>query len=347
MGDNGYLHWMAAQTDTKWCNDSAIESEIKKALNSGAVGCTSNPPLTYQALTQTPELFADQVQALPQDLDGDGRVVELMGIVVRHIAQLVRPVYDETQGAHGYIRTQVQPSLSGDAEAMLAMGKTLASWGDNVMVKIPGTEAGIWVLEELAALGIPTNPTVCVSVSQIIAAAEAYERGVQRAQQAGLQPGPSTAAFVMGRLQDFLTVLNDERNAGLSKYDLDCAALAATKRCYAVFQERGYRQQLMPAAFRSPHQVAGLSGADVVMTIHPDYQAAVLAAEAAGDILREQAVDQPVDELAVSRVYKALPEFVQAYEPDGLALQEFDAFGATIMTLEGFDVTGWQKLRTL
>ncbi len=347
MGDNGYLHWMATQTDTKWCNDSAIEGDIKHALASGAIGCTSNPPLTYQALTETPELFQDQVDALPKALTGDDRVVELMGIVVRHIAKLVRPVFEETKGAHGYIRTQVQPNLSGDAEAMLAMGKTLASWGDNVMVKIPGTAAGISVLEELAALGIPTTPTVCVSVAQIIAAAEANERGVKRAQAAGLQPAPSTAAFVMGRLQDFLTVLNEERQAGLSKYDLDCATLAATKRCSAIFEERGYRQQLMPAAFRSPHQVAGLSGADVVMTIHPGYQAAVLEAEAAGDILREPAINKPVDELAVSRVYRALPEFVQAYEPDGLRLQEFDAFGATMMTLEGFDVTGWQKLRTL
>lgn len=347
MGDNGYLHWMASQTETKWCNDSAIQSDIENALAGGAVGCTSNPPLTYQALTETPELFRDEVEALPKELTGDDRVVELMGIVVRHIAGLVRPVYEETRGAHGYIRTQVQPGLSGDADAMLAMGKTLASWGENVMVKIPGTKAGISVLEELAALGIPTNPTVCVSVAQMIAAAEAYERGAKRAREAGLQPAPSTAAFVMGRLQDFLAVLNDERNSGLAKYDLDCATLAATKRCFSVFQERGYRQQLMPAAFRSPHQVAGLSGADVVMTIHPGYQAAVLEAEAAGEIVREPAFDKPVDALAVRRVYEALPEFAQAYEPDGLTIQEFDAFGATTMTLEGFDVTGWQKLRTL
>ena len=79
---------------------------------------------------------------------------------------------------------------------MLAMGKTIASFGKNVMVKIPGTKAGVWVLEELAALGIPTNPTVCVSLPQVIATAEAYARGCERAVKAGLKPAESTTALV-------------------------------------------------------------------------------------------------------------------------------------------------------
>ena len=345
MKEHAYLKWMTDHTETRWCNDSAMPEEIEAALGSGAIGCTSNPPLTYQVLTAAPELFAGQLSQISGDLNEDQKVVELIGIVVRRIADRLGDIFKQSGNAYGYIRAQVQPRLSGDADAMLTMGKVFASWAPNVKVKIPGTSAGIGVLEELAALGIPTNPTVCVSVSQMIAAADAHERGIKRAEKAGLKPAHSTSAFVMGRLQDYLSALNDDRKTGLSVNDLEWAVLAATKRCYTIFQERGYRQIIMPAAFRCAMHVSELAGSRTVMTIHPSIQDKIIAAEKAGEIHRESAIDHPVDQEAVSRVLRALPEFRAALEPDGLAREDFDAFGATAMTLNNFDVTGWQKLR--
>ncbi len=344
---NPYLKWMAENTDTQWCNDSAIIGEIGAALESGAVGCTTNPPLSYLTLTEAPEIFREELSRIPAEAKGDDRVVELIGVVVRHISRLLYGMFEKSEGRCGYVRAQVRPKLSADADAMLKMGKTFASWGKNIMVKIPGTAAGVWVLEELAAMGIPTTPTVCVTVSQIVAAAEAYERGVKRAVEKGIRPAPSTAAIVMGRLQDYLTVLNKERSAGLSTYDLECAALAVAKRCYRIFIERGYRQVLMPAAFRCARQVEQMVGSKVVMTIHPKIQEEIIKAEAEGTIRREIAIENPVDPKALERVIKALPEFTLAYEPDAIAIRDFDAYGGTIMTLDGFESTGWQKLLTL
>jgi transaldolase len=180
----------------------------------------------------------------------------------------------------------------------------------------------------------------------MIAAAEAHERGLKRAQAAGLPAPHSTSAFVLGRLQDYLTVLNKERNLGLATYDLECAVLAAAKRCYRLFEERGYRQQVMPAAFRCAMQVTELAGSKTVMTIHPSIQDKVIEADQQGELKREQAIDNPVDSDAVERVSRALPEFRMAYEPDGIDAKDFDAFGATMMTLSGFNETGWQKLKT-
>jgi transaldolase len=347
MNTNAYLKWMAENTDTQWCNDSALMEDIETALNSGAVGCTSNPPLSYQALTETPEVFSEEVAKIPADLTGDDRVVELIGVVVRHISKKLYDMFEKSEGRSGYIRAQVMPRDAANVDAMLKMGKTFASWGKNIMVKIPGTAAGVEVLEELAALGIPTTPTVCVTVSQIIAVAEAYERGAKRAIEAGIEPAPSTAAIVMGRLQDYLAALNKERNAGISTYDLECAALAVAKRSYQVCVERGYKTVLMPAAFRCARHVEQMVGSKVVMTIHPKIQDAVMKAEDEGTISREILIDNPVDPEALQRVSKAFPEFTLAYEPEALDVKDFEAYGATAMTLEGFDVTGWQKLLTL
>lgn len=347
MIKHGYLNWMAKNTETQWCNDSALMSDIDAALESGAIGCTSNPPLTYQALTTEPALYGDALAKIPAAATGDDRVVELLGVVVRKIAQKLKTLHEISGGQYGYIRSQVQPAIAGDGAAMLRMGLTISTWGDNVMVKIPGSTAGIHVLEELAAAGIPTNPTVCVTVSQILAAAEANERGIKRAIAAGKTPAPSTAAIVMGRLQDYLSSLNQERGTGLSTTDLENAALAVGKRCYAIMRERGYRQLLMPAAFRAARQVSGMVGAKAHMTIHPKIQEEVIQAEKDGLIERRIAINDPVDEDSIARVSKALPEFVLAYEPEGLKPEAFDAYGGTVMTLDGFDKTGWQKLYTL
>ena len=347
MVKHEYLNWMAKNTPTQWCNDSALTADLEAALDSGAIGCTSNPPLTYEALTVQPELYRDAVATIPATATGDDRVVELLGVVVRSISRKLRVLYDMSGKKVGYIRSQVQPKISANGAAMYRMGKTISTWGDNVMVKIPGTASGIQVLEELAADGIPTTPTVCVSISQILAAAEANERGIKRAIAAGKAPAPSTAALVMGRLQDYLAALNQERQAGLATSDLETAALAVTKRCYSIMKERGYSQLLMPAAFRAPRQVSELVGATVHMTIHPKVQAEIIRADAEGRIQRRIAIDDPVDTDAIERVSRALPEFKLAFDPEGLKPEQFDTYGATVMTLDGFDKTGWQKLYTL
>lgn len=264
-----YLSWMAKNTPTQWCNDSALMKDLDAALASGAIGCTSNPPLTYEALTVETNLYADRVAAIAPNAQGDDRVVELLGVVVRNIASRLRGIHEASGKKVGYVRSQVQPKKSGNGAAMLRQGLKIASWGENVMVKVPGTFAGIQTLEELVADGIPTTATVCVSVSQVLAAAEAYERGAARARAAGRALAASTAALVMGRLQDYLTSINQQRSAGASAADLEIAALAVTKRCYAIMKQRGYAQTLMPAAFRAAHQVAGLVGAVAHMTIYP------------------------------------------------------------------------------
>ncbi|MDR0561719.1 MAG: hypothetical protein LBG73_03430 [Spirochaetaceae bacterium] len=347
MRDHGYLKWMAENTDTRWCNDSALRNDYTQAIACGAAGCTTNPPLTFEALTTDTDRFQAQVEAVRSRFSGREKVVEYFRILVSDIAESFLPLYEQSSGAYGYVRSQVEPRLAGDAQGMLAMGKTIAGFAKNVMVKIPGTKAGIQVLEELAALGIPTTPTVCVSVSQLIAAAQAYERGCARAKKAGIPIPASTAAFVMGRLQDYLVSRNAERGNPVSLEDLETAVLGAAKRAYQAFKQAGYAQIIMPAAFRCARQVTELAGGVFEMTIHPKIQDMIIAADKNGNIPREKRIDAALDGGAVDRVLKFFPEFRRAYEPDGMTVDEFDSFGGVTMTLDGFDKTGWRKLLAL
>lgn len=345
--NGSYLSWMAAHTATNWCNDSALTSTIVNALAQGAVGVTTNGPLTYEALTVG---SADQ-DLDPDDIDpaleGDARVVELLGRVVRPIARRLEPIYEQSQARQGYVRSQVQPSASADRDKQLEQGLAISRFGKNVMVKIPGTASGMWVLEELAAQGIPTTATVCVSAPQILAAADAYERGVERAKAAGITPAPSTSAFVMGRLQDYLATLNDQQSLGLATEDLEEAVLAVAKRTVHALADRPGAPVLMPAAFRVARQVAGLSGSATTMTIHPKIQRQLADWDEQVSLPRVEGIGDPIDQARIDRVAEAIPDFVRAYELDGLAVEEFDGFGGTVMTLDGFQATGWDLLRTL
>lgn len=341
-----YLKWMSENTSSRYCNDSALTSTVVHALDNGAVGVTTNAPLSFEALTTDQPQDLDPATLIDPGLEGDDRVTAMLGRVVRPIARRLEAMYESTNGQAGYVRSQVQPGASGDYDKQLRQGLTIAGFGRNVMVKVPGTESGIRVLEELAARGIPTTATVCVSASQILAAADAYERGVKRALEAGIAPARSTSAFVMGRLQDYLTRLNDTQNKGLTTEDLEEAVVAVARKLAAALAKRPNAPILMPAAFRHPRQVTLLAGAKVEMTIHPKIQSALEKWDAEEGIAREEGIDRPLDQARIDRVRDAFPDFVKAFEFDAMTPDQFDGFGATIMTLDGFD-QAWLKLREL
>lgn len=341
-----YLSWMAAETATRWNNDSAIELQAESAMAQGAIGVTTNPPLSFEALTTDTSLYGEQLAGIDKNLPDDEYAFQAMCLVSAHFSKKFMDLHQAGGGLYGCVRAQVAPNLRGNAKGMLDYGKRLAMLGSNIMVKIPGSTAGIQVLEELAAQGIPTNPTVIVTVPQAIAAAEAFERGRERAVKAGLAEPWSSCAVVMGRLQDYFSALNGERGLGLSTEDLEWAVLALVKRVYRIFKERGYRSWVMPAAFRAPLQVEQLAGGDLCETIHPKIQEALEEADRAGTVRRGVFIDAPVDEDAVKRVSDKIPEFSPAYEPQGLRVEQFDGYGAVGMTLDGFD-QGWRKLVAL
>ncbi len=215
------------------------------------------------------------------------------------------------------------------------------------MIKVPGTAAGVWVLEELAALGIPTNPTVLTTLPQVVTCAQAYERGAARAKKAGIKPAWSTAALVIGRLYDHLIDQNRDSGAGFSPEDLQWATLELMKRAYQIFETNNFKTVIMGAAFRSAFQVEQLAGGKFCSTIHPKIQQMVEDADAAGTLRREICIGKPVDPKIIAKVSNAFPDYARALDPGGIKESEFDSFPAVVKTLDNFHINGWQKLKTL
>ena len=342
MAHESYLKWLVNNTGTTWWNDSGAPDELTFALEHGATGVTTNPVLSNRALCAHRDYWAAELkEALQKDLPSEQQAEALTRIVVTHAAAQYKPAYDKTNQREGYVCSQVNPALAGDRDAMLAMAKRFHAFAPNIAVKLPVTAAGLDVLEACTAEGITVTATVSFCVPQVLQIAESYRRGISRAKAHGVEPGKCFAVIMIGRLDDYLRDVAKDTKADISEADIQQAGLAATKRAYAIYQERGYEAVLLIAALRGTYHMTELVGANLIMSIHPAYQEMFLSRE----MPREERIGRELSADVIQRLMK-LPEFVRSYEPDGMAPEEFITYGATQRTLAQFSETGWKQLES-
>ena len=334
-----YLQWLVKDTLTTWWHDSGDPDEFAFGLANGATGVTTNPVLTAQAIYGRPDYWKDKLAEFSADLATDDKVAVLMRAVALPLAVQMQPVFEDSSGDEGYVCAQVNPSEAADRDVMLGLARQFHKWAPNIAVKLPVTAAGLDVLEQCVAEGITITATVSFTVPQVLAIAERHKKGAERARQAGIEPGRCFAVIMIGRIDDYLREVARDRNANISEQDIRCAGIAISKRAYKIFQERRYEAVLLVAALRGTHHMTELAGAELIMSIHPKYQAMLCKP----GVPRSLGIDNPVDEESIERL-KELPDFVKAYEPDGMAPEDFITFGVTQKTLSQFDHVGWAKL---
>ena len=114
-----------------------------------------------------------------------------------------------------------------------------------------------------------------------------------------------------------------------------------TKRAYSVYRERGYEAVLLVAALRGEYHLTELAGAELVMSIHPSWQEPFVTR----DFPREPRIECPVPSAVIDRLSR-MPEFVKAYEPDGMSPADFVTYGPTQRTLTQFCETGWKPMES-
>lgn len=336
-----YLEWINQCTPTRWWHDSGNPDEIELAIRRGATGVTTNPVLTFRSFQSQPEFWNPKVVALGDDFEPEARAEPLLKLVATYAAEKVRPVYERTNGADGYALGQLNPTRAGDAEGMLAQARRVHSWAENIAVKLPATAAGIEVIEHLAEEGIPICATINVSVSQAIAVAEAYARGKQKALAAGVKPPLCIVVQQVGRLDDYLRDVAQDMKLGLDESVITMAGLAVAKRTYQIFEQRGYDAVIMPAGLRGAYHLTEMAGGKLLYTINTRVQDMILAA----DPPQEERISNPVPQDILDQLRK-IPEFVRAYEPDGMKPSEFITYGVAQKLLSQFNETGWAPLET-
>jgi transaldolase len=331
------LHEMTQSTPTCLWNDSASTQELAYSIEHGAVGATCNPVIVLGVLKKEISEWKPRIQALIQELP-TATEDEIAWQLVREIsvkaASLLHPIFEQQRGKNGRLSIQTDPRLFRDSQAIVKQAIEFDALAPNMIVKIPATRAGIAAIEEATHRGISVNATVCFTLPQCIAVAEAVERGLKRREREGKDisaMGP-VCTIMVGRLDDWLKVLLEKNNLSIDPGYLEWAGVAVFKKTYQLYRERGYRLRLLSAAFRNHMHWSELVGGDVV--ISPPYSWQVRFN--ASDIEVRPRMNNPVSIGVVETLLKNFPDFGRAYNENGLTLDEFDSFGPSRRTLRQF-----------
>lgn len=331
------LHEMTQTTSTCLWNDSADPDELRWSIDQGGVGATCNPVIAHTVIKARSAEWRPRIEAFIRERPAateDEIAWAAVEALSTDAAALLRPAFEAHHGRNGRLSIQTDPRLYRNAGAILEQARRFDALAPNMIVKIPATRAGIDAIEAATAEGISINATVSFTVPQCLAVAEAVERGLQRRVAAGhdvSHMGP-VCTIMLGRLDDWLKVVMEKAAITTDPGHLEWAGVAVFKKAYALFRERGYRVRLLSAAFRNHMHWSELIGGDVVISPPCAWQKRF----AASDITVRPRIDTPVDRRIVEDLYQRFADFRRAYDPDGLAIEEFDQFGPTRRTLRQF-----------
>jgi len=339
---SSYLDWVVSNTPTQWWHDSADPAELETGLRRGAIGVTTNPVLVNAAVKKNRGRWRAEIdRVLARRLAPEQQAEALVEIAVTNAAAALLPAFEAGDGRSGFVCAQLNPVRACDRVCMEPLARRFHAWGPNIAVKLPATAAGLDVLEACVALGISVAATVSFTVPQVVAVAERHRAGSRRAVENGIVPGKCFAVIMIGRLDDYLREIAHDSHPSVTESDICQAGLAVTKRAYALYRERHYDAVLLVAALRGAYHLTELAGADLLMSIHPTYQEILVSQEFA----REPRIDRPVPDEAIDRLCE-MPDFVRAYEPDGMTPAEFIGYGLSQRTLAQF-TESWKQLEGL
>lgn len=343
MISDTYLKWIVEKTKTAWWHDSADPSELQTGLDRGAVGVTTNPFLSNLAIARNREAWSGEIQSiLSCNLAPEQKAEEFVRLVATRAAEIYLPHFERSHGTAGFVCAQVNPSRAGERESMLSMARRFHAWAPNIAVKLPAVSAGLDVLEDCIAEGISVAATVSFTVPQAIAIGERSRAGRMRAERAGIKAGKCFAVIMIGRLDDYLREVAADNKARLDESDIRQSGLAVTKRTYGIYRKREYEAVLLVAALRGTYHLTELAGADLLMSITPAAQDWFITM----DHPREERIDREIAPDVLERLC-TMREFIRAYEPDGMAPEDFISYGVTQRTLGQFADAGWKLLESL
>lgn len=205
------------------------------------VGVTTNPTIFAQALSSGSR-YDEQMRSLAQEgANAEDAVFAATTDDVRAACDVLYPLYESSQGVDGRVSIEVDPRLAHDAEQTAAMAKTLHQkvGRDNVMIKIPATQAGLEPIAATLAEGISVNVTLIFSLQRYREVINAFMVGLERALENGhdLSKIHSVASFFVSRVDSQIDARLEEIGTDQALELKGKAGLANARLAYQVFQE--------------------------------------------------------------------------------------------------------------
>lgn len=313
--------------------DVLRSGELKKLIESGVSGLTSNPTIFQKAISGS-STYDDELKVELEKTTSAPEITEtLMVADVGAAADLLRPVYDATKGSDGYTSIEVSPLLARDTEGTIAEARKL--WKrlsrPNIMIKVPATKEGLPAIQTLISEGINVNVTLIFSVAVYERVVDAYLKGLENRAKSNLDlKVASVASFFVSRVDTICEKGIDEliSSGKVKASDKDVmlgkVGIANSKLAYAKYQELfgGARFSALKSrgawiqrplwastgtknpAFSPVLYVEELAGPDTVNTVPPQTLSALMEkcsvkSKLIEDIMGAQALINGINKLGV------------------------------------------------
>jgi transaldolase / glucose-6-phosphate isomerase len=301
----------------------------------GLAGVTSNPAIFEKAIAQSDAYDAQIERALASGWSSVTEIYEELAIAdIRDAADALRRTYDLTRGADGFVSLEVSPYLADDTAGTIEEARRL--WREvgreNLMIKVPGTPAGLPAIRQLIGEGLNINITLLFSQEVYAEVAEAYLAGLEHLASEGrpIDRIASVASFFVSRIDTVADKLLGERMAAATADERAAlgelrgkTAIVNAKLAYRLFQRlfAGPRWARLKERGARPQRLLWAS----TSTKNPDYRDVLYAEELIGldtvDTMPEATLDAFRDH---GRVRDSLTENVAAAEQMLAALQRAD-----------------------
>jgi transaldolase/glucose-6-phosphate isomerase len=242
--ERSVLRRLSAVGQSVWYDNirrGLIDGELRALVAAGVRGVTSNPTIFEKAIGGSEDYDAAIAAYDPTASLGslyDHLVVE----DIRRAADVLRPVFDASDGADGYVSVEVAPHLAHDSAGTVAEALRLRALVDrpNVMIKVPATAAGVEAIRRLTALGVSVNVTLIFSLGHYERVIDAYLAGLEERLARGepLAPIASVASFFVSRVDTAVDRLLAAIGGARAEALMGRVAVANAKVAYALFQER-------------------------------------------------------------------------------------------------------------
>ncbi|HHY36606.1 MAG TPA: transaldolase [Firmicutes bacterium] len=331
--------WLEPQVRRLYVKDDPAKSLFK--------GVTTNPVITKAGIDTLPEIWhpwiEEEIKKHP-NLSAPEITWRTYREASRLGAQLYMPIFEESGYKYGYVSAQVDPRVLADTRKMVEQGLGLKALSPNIMVKVPGTQAGVHAIFLLTAMGVPTNATLVFTVPQILAVAEAVKRGKEVGEYYGTDYSQwrSVITIMMARFEEREIMAEQAREQGfeLTEDLMRWSGTAIMKKGYHLLREREYPSKLLLASSRvgpgkdQIRHLAETAGANLVYTMNPKFIQDVLLIYAEKEEF-EPRIDKPVPSDVMEKLL-SIPYFRQGYDENGLKQEEFLEHPGTIFTRNEF-----------
>lgn len=312
-------------------------------------GVTTNPPLTKAVFDK----LKDQWEKIIRDLIRQNPCMDYRQIAweaykeaCRRGAARYMPLFERSGYKYGYVSAQVDPRLLTDAREMVRQGLELKALQPNIMVKIPATRAGVLAIFILTSLGIPTNATLCFTLPQIMAVAEAVKQGKETGENYGTDYSRwrSVITIMIGRFEDakIFAEQASEKGIELTEEMKRWAGIAITKKACRILAERNYPSKMLVASGRvSPKindiqyiwHIEKLAGCNLVFTMNPELIKSFMLLYMDRPV--ENSSGEPVPDDVLEKLLK-IPYFAEGYGEDTIKPEDFEKLEPTVTTYNQF-----------